>query len=210
MSCSLGPCGIQHARLPCPSLSPGVYSNSCPFNWRCHPTISSCVSHFSCPQSFPASKSFPMNWLFASGGQSTEAEWIKKQDKTICCLQEIHFNFSGMYILKVKDGNLYSRLIETKREQGQLYLYQTKWLWVKICNQRQWKSFYNDKGISLSKGYSICNYVCTQDVSTYIYGTNINRSAGRNRCLCTNSGGLKTTSLLIMDRPSRHKIHEKI
>ena len=118
MSCSLGPCGVQHARLPCPSLSPGVYSNSCPFNWRCHPTISSCVSHFSCPQSFPASKSFPMNWLFLSGGQSTEAEWIKKQDKTICCLQEIHFNFSGIYILKVKDGNLYTRLIETKKSRG--------------------------------------------------------------------------------------------
>ena len=53
---SLQPHGVQHARLPCPSLSPGVYSNSCPLNWWCHPTISSSVTLFSsCPQSSPAS-----------------------------------------------------------------------------------------------------------------------------------------------------------
>ena len=57
-------------RLPCPSLSPGVCSDSCPLNWWCHPTISSSVTSFSCPQSLPASGSFPMSWLFASGGQS--------------------------------------------------------------------------------------------------------------------------------------------
>ena len=61
----------QHTRLPCPSLSPGVCSNSFPLSWWCHPTISSSVSPFSsCPQSFPASESFTMSWLFASGGQS--------------------------------------------------------------------------------------------------------------------------------------------
>ena len=47
------------------------YSNSCPLSRWCHPTISSSLSHFSCPQSFPASVSFPTSWLFASGGQST-------------------------------------------------------------------------------------------------------------------------------------------
>ena len=57
-------------RLPCPSLSPRVCSNSCPLGWWCHPTISSSVTLFSsCPQPFLASDSFPMNWLFASGGQ---------------------------------------------------------------------------------------------------------------------------------------------
>ena len=57
--------------LPCPSLSPGVCSNSCPLSHWCYPTISSSVASFSfCPQSFPASGSFPMIWLFASGGQS--------------------------------------------------------------------------------------------------------------------------------------------
>ena len=63
--------GLQHARFFCPPLSPGVYSNSCPLSWRCYLTISSSVgSFFSCLQSFPASGSFPMSWLFPSGGQS--------------------------------------------------------------------------------------------------------------------------------------------
>ena len=71
MSGSLLPHGLHHTRLPCPSLSPRVYSNSHPLSQRCHPTISSSVVPFSsCPQSFPASGSFPMSWLFASGGQS--------------------------------------------------------------------------------------------------------------------------------------------
>ena len=62
--------GLQHSRLPCPSLSPGLCSNSCAKKWR-HPTISSSVVPFSfCLQSFPASGSFPMSKLFASGGQS--------------------------------------------------------------------------------------------------------------------------------------------
>ena len=57
-----------------PLLSPWVCSNSCPLSWWCHPTISSSVATFySCPQSFPASGSFPMSWLFASGGQKIGA-----------------------------------------------------------------------------------------------------------------------------------------
>ena len=60
-----------YARLPSPSPSPGVCSNSHPLSQWCHPTISSSVIPFSsCPQSFPASESFPMSWLFASVGQS--------------------------------------------------------------------------------------------------------------------------------------------
>ena len=63
--------GLQQARLPCPSLSPGVCSNSRPLSRWCHPTISSSVAPFSsCPQSFPSSGSFPRSCLFASGGQS--------------------------------------------------------------------------------------------------------------------------------------------
>ena len=64
------PHGLQHTRLPCPSLSPRVCSNSCPLSHWCHPTISSSVAPFSCPQSFPASGSVPMSQLFTSGGQS--------------------------------------------------------------------------------------------------------------------------------------------
>ena len=72
VSNSLQPHGQQHIRFPCPSPSLGVCSNSCLLSWWCHPTISSSVTPFSsCPQSFPASGSFPMSWLFKSGGQST-------------------------------------------------------------------------------------------------------------------------------------------
>ena len=71
MSDSLRPHGLQDARLPHLSPTPGACSNSCPLSWWCHPTISSSVVPFSsCPQSFPASGSFPMSQLFASGGQS--------------------------------------------------------------------------------------------------------------------------------------------
>ena len=71
MSNSLQPHGLQHTRLPCPSPSPRVRSNSCPFGPWCHPTISSSVVPFSsCPQSFPASGSLPMSQFFVSYGQS--------------------------------------------------------------------------------------------------------------------------------------------
>ena len=71
MSDSLQPHELQHARPPCPSPTLGVHPNSCPLSWWCHPTISSSVVPFSsCPQSFPASGSFQMSQLFASGVQS--------------------------------------------------------------------------------------------------------------------------------------------
>ena len=74
MSDCLQPQGLQHARLPCPPLSPGVCSNSCPLCQGCHPTILSSVATFSfCLQALPASGSFPMSWLFSSGGQSIGA-----------------------------------------------------------------------------------------------------------------------------------------
>ena len=74
MSNSLQPHGLHHARLPCPSLCPGICSNSCPLSQWCHPTISSSITPFSsCPWSFPASESFLMSQLFASGGQSIRA-----------------------------------------------------------------------------------------------------------------------------------------
>ena len=71
MSDSLWPHGPQHVRLPCPSQTPRVHSNSCPLSQWCHPTISSSVVPFSFfLQSFPASGSFTMSQLFVSGGQS--------------------------------------------------------------------------------------------------------------------------------------------
>ena len=64
VSDSLRPHRLQHARLPCPSPSPGACSNACPLSQWCHPAISSCL------QSFPASGSFPMSQFSASSGQS--------------------------------------------------------------------------------------------------------------------------------------------
>ena len=73
-SYSLRPHGLQHARLPHPSLTSGACSSSCPSSQWCHPTISSSVvSFFSCLQPFPASGSFQMSQFFASGGQSIGA-----------------------------------------------------------------------------------------------------------------------------------------
>ena len=74
VSDSLRPHESQHSRPPCPSPSPGVHSDSHPLSQWCHPTISSSVIPFSsCPQSLPASDSFPMSQLFTWGGQSTGA-----------------------------------------------------------------------------------------------------------------------------------------
>ena len=66
MSDSLRPHGLQHARPPCPSPTPGAYSNSCPSSQQCHPSV---IPFSSRLQSFPASGSFPMNQFFTSGGQ---------------------------------------------------------------------------------------------------------------------------------------------
>ena len=72
VSNSLWPHESQHARLPCPSPTPGVYPNPCPLSWWCHPAVSSSVIPFSsCPQSLPASGFFPVSQLFVWGGQST-------------------------------------------------------------------------------------------------------------------------------------------
>ena len=74
MSNSLWPHELQHTKLPCPSLTPRVCSNSCPLTQWCHPTISFSVAPFSsCPQSSPASGSFPVCQFFTSGGQNIGA-----------------------------------------------------------------------------------------------------------------------------------------
>ena len=74
VSDSLRPYGLQHARPPCPSSTPGVYSDSCPLSWWCHPNIWSSVIPFSSHlQSFPRSGSFQTSQFFASGSQSIGA-----------------------------------------------------------------------------------------------------------------------------------------
>ena len=84
MSKSLRSHGLQHTRLPCPSPSPRICSNSCPLNWWCCPTISSSVIPFSsCLQSFTALVSFQMSQLFASGGHSLLAR-TNRRDQPDC------------------------------------------------------------------------------------------------------------------------------
>ena len=77
VSDSLQPYGLENARLPCPSPFPRACSNSYPLSWRCHLNISSSVtSSSSCPQLFPAWRSFPVSGLFASDGQSVGASTL--------------------------------------------------------------------------------------------------------------------------------------
>ena len=106
----LRPHGLQHARPPCPSQTPRVYPNPCPSSRWCHPTIPSSVVPFSCPQPLPASGSFQISQLFASGGQSIGVSastsvllmntqdwsplgwtgWISLQSKTLKSLLQHH------------------------------------------------------------------------------------------------------------------------
>ena len=76
MSDSLQPHELQHARLPCASLSPGVCSNSCALNRWCHPTISSTLLSLLLPSVFPSIRVFLMSWLSALGGQSTQCFFL--------------------------------------------------------------------------------------------------------------------------------------
>ena len=86
VSNSLWPHESQHTRPPCPSPAPGVHSNSCPSSQWCHPAISSSVVPFSsCPQSLPASESFPTSQLFSWGGRSTRVSALASfLPKNIC------------------------------------------------------------------------------------------------------------------------------
>ena len=91
---------MQHARPPCPSPTPRAHPNSCPLSRWCHPTISSSVVPFSsCLQSFPASRSFPMSQLFASGGQN-----IRVSAST----SVLSMNIQGWFPLGWTDGSLCS------------------------------------------------------------------------------------------------------
>ena len=89
MSNSLWPNGLQHTRLPCPSLSPGVCSNSRPLSLWCHWAISSSIAPFSsCSQSFPASQSFRMSQVFASVTQILE---LQLQHQTFQWIFRVNF-----------------------------------------------------------------------------------------------------------------------
>ena len=128
MSDSSRPHELQHARPPCPSPTPGVHSNSCTLSRWCHPAISSSVVPFSsCPQSLPASESFPMSQLFARGGQSTGvsalASFLPKNTQD--CIYRHKYNIEYIthtehkYIkIKLKNTNTYT-----------FFSYCPKWVW---------------------------------------------------------------------------------
>ena len=97
MSHSLWPHGLQQARFPCPSPSPGAFSNSCLSSWWCHPTISSSVIPFSCLQSFPESGPFPVSQFFTSGGQSIGVS---------ASASVLPMNIQDWFPLEVTDWNL--------------------------------------------------------------------------------------------------------
>ena len=95
--------GLQHIRLLCPPLSPGLCSNSCPLSHWCYLTISSSATPFSfCLQSFPASESFPMSWLLASGGASTSASVFP-------------MNIQGWFILHMYSSHFLSKIMKDRK-----------------------------------------------------------------------------------------------
>ena len=127
MSDSLRPHESQHTRPPCPSPTPGVHSNSCPSSWWCHPAISSSVVPFSsCPQTLPASESFPMSQLFAWGGHSTGvsalASFLPKKSQGWSPL-----GWTGWISLQSKGlSRVFSNTTVQKHHIG--YIYLTLWV----------------------------------------------------------------------------------
>ena len=113
-SCGLlWPHGLHHTRLSCPLLSPGGCSNSCPLSRWCHPTVSSSVAPFSShPQSFPASRSFPIGWFFALGDLSIWAS---------ISASVLPMNIQGWFPLGL------SGLISLQSKGISLFLSSTKW-----------------------------------------------------------------------------------
>ena len=103
LSNSVWPHGLQQAMLSCPSPTPGACSNSCPLSWWCHPTISSSVIPFSCPQSFPVSGFFPMNQFFASGGQSTGVS-ASASDLSVNIQERFPLGWTGWIVLSPRDS----------------------------------------------------------------------------------------------------------
>ena len=156
MSYSLQPHGLQHARPPCSSPAPGIYSNSCPLSQWCHPTISPSVIHFSsCLQSFPASGSFPVNQCFALGGRSIGVSastsvlpvntqdwfplgwtgWISLQSKGLSrvfsntTVQKHHFFGAQVFLWK----QIYFHKKKKKKESMNQTLC-LRWLWTQLPN----------------------------------------------------------------------------
>ena len=119
VSDSLRPHELQHTSPPCPSPTARVYPNPSPLSQWCHPTISSSVVPFSCPQSFPESGSFPMSWLFASGGHSIGASASISPSSEYSGL--ISFRIEWFNLLVVQETYLPVKKSEFYGEDGNLF-----------------------------------------------------------------------------------------
>ena len=130
VSDSLWPHGLQHTRLPYPSPSPGICSNSCASSQWCHPTISSSFVPFSfCLQSFPASGSFPVSWLFTSGGQSIGASALAS---VLPMNIQDWFPLGWTGLISFQSKGL-SRVFNTTVQKHQFFSAQTS-LWFNYCD----------------------------------------------------------------------------
>ena len=144
ISDSLQPHGLQYARLPCPSPTPGACSNSCPSSWWRYPTISSfVVRFFSCLQTFPASGSFPTSQLFASGGQSIGAS-VSASVLPVNIQDWFPLGLTGLISLQFKG---LSRVFNTTVQKHQFFGAQLSlmskshihtWLWEKTTALTIW------------------------------------------------------------------------
>ena len=135
----LQPHGLQHTRLPCPSLFCIVCSNWCPLAQWCHPTISSFVTPFSsCPQSFPASGSFPMSQFFASGGQSIGASALTSV-LSINIQGWFPLGLTGLIPLLSKGITHYSWVFSKKEKELQCSSKRTFQILCSIILPRNWQ-----------------------------------------------------------------------
>ena len=177
MSDPLWPFGWQHTRLPCPSLSPGVCSNSCPLSWWCYLTISSYVAPFSfCLQPFPASGSFPKSWLFTSGDQSIGASasasvlpmniqcWfplgltdlISWQSKG---LLRIFYSTTIWSINSLALSLLYGPTLTSEQDNWKYHSFAYMGLYTRSIIYQMWKNIYLRKHVQHSYIYNIMKQI---------------------------------------------------
>ena len=153
VSNSLRPLGLQHTQIPCPSPTPRACSNSCPSSQWCHPTISSSATPFSsCLQSFSASRSFPVSWLFTSGGLSIGAS---------ASASVLPLNIQGWFPLGLTD--LISLLSE-----GLSGVISSITIWKHQFFSAQlslWSNPYIHKWLLLQIHLNLTNYICSDPVS---------------------------------------------
>ena len=158
MSVSLRTQGLQHTRLPCPPLSPRICSNSCPFSQWCHPIISSSVAPFSsCPQCFPASGSFPMSWLFASGVKVLELQLQPSRHSVSNCPQVKWIN--GSIICPVNLESSFQPL--HPNSAGPSFLKNIHLLYLCGCTKSQLQHWGSSIFIVEGRIFFVCLFVCS-------------------------------------------------